>query len=116
MGSSYPHVAKKKQLTIEDVLGDEIRREMNLDTKTFVVLDDWDSVMHSVYQLPIGYGGETPQGGDPKKGGEEGDTPPSPPFCNEKKSGEKKKQVDKVNCPNGKVYKQSFSKQGRKGV
>jgi len=44
MGSSYPHVAKKKRLTIEDVLGDEIRREMNLDTKTFVVLDDWDSV------------------------------------------------------------------------
>src|SRR5229473_315542 len=66
MGSSYPHVAKKKRLTIEDVLGDEIRREMNLDTKTFVVLDDWDSVMHSVYQLPIEYAGYTKKVADLK--------------------------------------------------
>jgi hypothetical protein len=36
-----------KKLTVEDILSDELKREMNLDTKTFVVLDDWDSVMHA---------------------------------------------------------------------
>ena len=30
------------KLTVEDILSDELKREMNLDTKTYVVLDDWD--------------------------------------------------------------------------
>jgi hypothetical protein len=46
-----------KKLTVEDILSDELKREMNLDAKTYVVLDDWDSVMHSVYQMPIEYAG-----------------------------------------------------------
>ena len=48
-----------KKLTIEDILSDELKREMNLDTDTFAVIDDWDSVMNSVYQMPIEYAGYT---------------------------------------------------------
>jgi hypothetical protein len=46
-----------KELTVEDILSDELKREMNLGTETYVVLDDWDSGMHSVYQMPIEYAG-----------------------------------------------------------
>ena len=55
-----------KKLTVEDILSDELKREMNLDTDTFAVLDDWDSVMHSVYQMPIEYAGYTRKVSDMK--------------------------------------------------
>jgi hypothetical protein len=47
------HVAKR--VTVEDVLSDELKREMNLDEKTFAVVGDWDDVMQSVHKLPIEY-------------------------------------------------------------
>ncbi len=46
-----------KRFTIEDILSDELKREMNLDEKTFVVAEDWEGVMQSVYKIPIEYGG-----------------------------------------------------------
>jgi len=114
MGSSYPHVAKKKQLTIEDVLSDEIRREMNLDTKTFVVLDDWDSVMHSVYQLPIGYAGYTAKVGDLKTVREMVDTLSSTDFDNVKRSESRKKQLRQFTQTMSMYYNLVFTKKGKK--
>ena len=82
-----------KRLTVEDILSDELKREMNLDTDTFAVLDDWDSVMHSVYQMPIEYAGYT------KKVSEMGllremiDTLATSNFDNVKRSESRKKQL-----------------------
>ena len=55
-----------KKLTVEDMFSDELKREMNMDTETFAVIDDWDSVLHSVYQMPIEYAGYTNRVGDMK--------------------------------------------------
>ena len=115
MGSSYPHVAKKKKrLTVEDVLGDEIRREMNLDTKTFVVLDDWDSVMHSVYQLPIEYAGYTAKVSDLKTVKEMVDTLSSTDFDNVKRSESRKKQLKQFTQTMSMYYNLVFTKKGKK--
>ncbi len=54
---------KKKttgDLRIEDLLEEQLRREMFLESgKKFRYIDDWDTVMHSVYEIPIEYGGYT---------------------------------------------------------
>ncbi len=113
MGATYPVVAKKG-LTIEDVLGDEIRREMNLDTKTFVVLDDWDSVMHSVYQLPIEYAGYTKKVADLKTVKEMVDTLASADFDNVKRSESRKKQLQQFTRTMSMYYNLVFTKRGKK--
>jgi len=41
-----------KKLTVEDVLSDELKREMNLDADAFVVHGDGDSSMHNVIVCP----------------------------------------------------------------
>ena len=114
MGTPYPVVAKKKDLTIEDVLGDEIRREMNLDTKTFVVLDDWDSVMHSVYQLPIEYAGYTRKVGDLKTVKEMVDALSSADYDNVKRSESRKKQLRQFTKTMSMYYNLVFTKKGEK--
>ena len=82
-----------KKLTVEDILSDELKREMNLDTDTYAVLDDWDSVMHSVYQMPIEYAGYTNRVGDMKILKEMIDTLSSSDFDNVKRSESRKKQL-----------------------
>jgi hypothetical protein len=83
-----------KKLTVEDILSDELKREMNLDTKTYVVLDDWDSVMHSVYQMPIEYAGYTNKVGDMKILKEMIDSLASFDFDGVKRSESRKKQME----------------------
>ncbi len=83
-----------KKLTVEDILSDELKREMNLDTKTFVVLDDWDSVMHSVYQMPIEYAGYTNKVGEMKVLKEMIDRLETADFDNVKRSESRKKQLE----------------------
>lgn len=47
-------------IKIEDLLEEQLRREMFLESgKKFRYIDDWDSVMHSVYEIPLEYGGYT---------------------------------------------------------
>jgi len=82
-----------KKLTVEDVLSDELKREMNLDTDTFAVIDDWDSVMHSVYQMPIEYAGYTNRVGDMKLLKEMIDSLAAQDFDNVKRSESRKKQL-----------------------
>jgi hypothetical protein len=89
-----PHFNVPKKLTVEDILSDEIKREMNLDTETFVVLDDWDSVMHSVYQMPIEYAGYDHKVSDMKILKEMVDTLASADFDNVKRSESRKKQLE----------------------
>ena len=83
-----------KKLSVEDILSDEIKREMNLDTETYVVLDDWDSVMHSVYQMPIEYAGYTKRVGDMKTLKEMIDAIASSDFDQVKRSESRKKQLE----------------------
>jgi hypothetical protein len=82
-----------KKLTVEDILSDELKREMNLDTDTFAVLDDWDSVMHSVYQMPIEYAGYTNRVSDLKILKEMIDRLAAQDFDNVKRSESRKKQM-----------------------
>lgn len=82
-----------KKLTVEDILSDELKREMNLDTETFVVLDDWDAVMHSVYQMPIEYAGYTKKVSEMKLLREMIDSLANADFDNVKRSESRKKQL-----------------------
>ncbi|HUI85935.1 MAG TPA: hypothetical protein VLY21_02120 [Nitrososphaerales archaeon] len=103
-----------KKLTIEDVLSDEIKREMNLDTETFVVLDDWDSVMHSVYQMPIEYAGYTKKVSDLKLLREMIDNLASVDFDNVKRSESRKKQLEQFTKTLSMYYNLIFTKGERK--
>lgn len=81
------------KLTVEDILSDELKREMNLDTKTFVVVDDWETVMHSVFQTPIEYAGYTRKVGELKILKEMIDALASSDFDSVKRSESRKKQL-----------------------
>ena len=105
----------KKKLTVEDVLSDELKREMNMDTDTFAVLDDWDSVMHSVYQMPIEYAGYTNKVSDMKLLKEMVDTLASAEFDNVKRSESRKKQLEQFTKTLSMYYNVVFSK-GKKKV
>ena len=99
-----------KKLTVEDILSDELKREMNLDTKTFVVLDDWDSVMHSVYQMPIEYAGYTIKVGDMKVVKEMVDRLASADFDQVKRSESRKKQMEQFTKTLSMYYNLVFTK------
>ena len=45
-------------LNLEEILAEELKREMFLEAgKKFRYIDDWDTVMNSVYEIPIEYNG-----------------------------------------------------------
>ncbi len=104
-----------KKLTVEDVLSDELKREMNLDTDTFAVLDDWDSVMNSVYQMPIEYAGYTKRVGDMKLLKEMVDTITEGKFDNVKRSESRKKQLAQFTRTLSMYYNLVFT-EGKKKV
>ncbi len=104
----------KKDLTVEDVLSDELKREMNLDTKTFVVLDDWDSVMHSVYQMPIEYAGYTIKVSEMKLMKEIVDMLTSAGFDSVKRSESRKKQLEEFKKTMSMYYNLVFTRGSRK--
>jgi hypothetical protein len=104
-----------KKLTVEDILSDELKREMNLDTDTFAVLDDWDSVMNSVYQLPIEYAGYTNKVSDMKLLKEMIDTLAMADFDNVKRSESRKKQLAQFTKTLSRYYNVVFTK-GKKKV
>jgi len=103
-----------KKLTIEDILSDELKREMNLDTDTYAVVDDWDSVMHSVYQMPIEYAGYTNRVSDMKILKEMIDTLASSDFDNVKRSESRKKQLAQFTKTLSMYYNLVFTKGKRK--
>ncbi|HXW37755.1 MAG TPA: hypothetical protein VEJ36_07645 [Nitrososphaerales archaeon] len=103
-----------KKLTIEDVLSDEVKREMNLDTRTFVVLDDWDSVMQSVYQMPIEYAGYTNKVGEMKLLKEMINALAAADFDSVKRSESRKKQLKQFTKTMSMYYNLVFAKGGRR--
>jgi hypothetical protein len=103
-----------RKLTVEDILSDELKREMNLDTDTFAVLDDWDSVMHSVYQMPIEYAGYTAKVGEMKLLKEMVDSLASADFDNVKRSESRKKQLEQFTKTLSMYYNVVFTKGSRK--
>lgn len=104
----------RKSLTVEDVLSDELKREMNMDTKTFVVLDDWDSVMHSVYQMPIEFAGYTNRVSEMKLMKEIVDRLTSADFDNVKRSESRKKQLEQFKTTMSMYYNIVFTRKGKK--
>jgi hypothetical protein len=112
VGLAGPFVPKK--LTIEDILSDELKREMNLDTSTFAVLDDWDSVMNSVYQMPIEYAGYTNRVGEMKLLKEMIDALAASDFDNVKRSESRKKQLAQFTKTLSMYYNVVFTKGKRK--
>jgi hypothetical protein len=99
-----------KKLTVEDILSDELKREMNMDTDTFAVIDDWDSVMHTVYQLPIEYAGYTAKVGEMKLLREMIDRLASSDFDNVKRSESRKKQFAEFKTKLNMYYNVVFTK------
>ncbi len=99
-----------KKLTVEDILSDELKREMNMDTNTFAVLDDWDSVMHSVFQMPIEYAGYTNKVSDMKLLKEMIDTLAASDFDNVKRSESRKKQLAQFTKTLSMYYNVVFTK------
>jgi hypothetical protein len=98
------------KLTVEDILSDELKREMNLDTETYAVIDDWDSVMHSVYQMPIEYAGYTNRVGDMKILKEMIDSISGPGFDHVKRSESRKKQLQQFTKTLSMYYNLVFTK------
>ena len=104
-----------RKLTVEDVLSDQLKREMNLDTKTYAVLDDWDSVMHSVYRMPIEYAGYTSKVSDMKILREMIDSLAKADFDNVKRSESRKKQLKQFTKTLSMYYNLVFTK-GKKKI
>ena len=103
-----------KKLTVEDILSDELKREMNLDTDTFAVIDDWDSVMQSVYQMPIEYAGYTRKVSEMKLMKEMIDTLTAADFDNVKRSESRKKQLAQFTKTLSMYYNVVFTKGEKK--
>ncbi|MDG7008203.1 MAG: hypothetical protein JRN06_08155 [Nitrososphaerota archaeon] len=103
-----------KKLTVEDVLSDELKREMNLDTATFAVRDNWDLVMHSVYQMPIEYAGYTKRVGDMKLLKEMVDTMTESKFDHVKRSESRRKQLAQFTKTQSMYYNLVFTEGKRK--
>lgn len=103
-----------RKFTVEDILSDELKREMNLDTKTFVVLDDWEEIMQSVYKMPIEYAGYTKKVGDMKLLKEMIDTLASQDFDSVKRSESRKKQLAQFTKTMSMYYNLVFTRGKRK--
>ncbi len=103
-----------RKLTVEDILSDELKREMNLDTDTYVVLDDWDSVMQSVYQMPIEYAGYTNRVSEMKMVKEMVDSLAAADFDHVKRSESRKKQLAQFTKTLSMYYNIVFTKGERK--
>jgi hypothetical protein len=104
----------KKKVSIEDVLSDELRREMNLDTSSYVVRDDWDLVLQSAYQMPIEVAGYTNKVSSMKLLREMVDRLSSADFDSVKRSESRKKQLAQFTKTLSMSYNIVFTKGNRK--
>jgi hypothetical protein len=105
--------AVHKKLTVEDIPSDELKRERNLDT--FAVVDDWDSVVHSVCQMPIEHAAYTNRVSDRRILKEMIDTLEASDFDNVKRSESRKKRLAQFTRTLSMYYNLVFTK-GKKKV
>ena len=103
-----------KNITVEDILSDELKREMHLDTDTYAVIDDWDLVMGSVYKMPIEYAGYTIKVSEMKLLREMIDHLASADFDNVKRSESRKKQMEQFTKTLSMYYNLVFTKGKKK--
>ena len=84
---------KTSTLKIEDVLAEELKREMFVTPSLkFRYVDDWDTVLESVYELPIEYNGYTKKVGEMNLLREMIDTLATRNFDDVKRSESRRKQ------------------------
>lgn len=94
---------KLRGLKIEDILNEELRREMGAESEpktgklklqqTFSSVDEWEDIMHSVYELPIELEGYTKNVSEMHSLKEMIDTLSSQKFKSVKRSESRKKQL-----------------------
>jgi hypothetical protein len=103
-----------KKLTVENILLDQLKREMNMDRSTYYYLDDWDSIMHGVYQVPIEYAGYTKKVSEMKFLHEIVDRLSKEDFDNVKRSESRKKQMRQMKEKQSMYYNLIFTKGNEK--
>ena len=103
-----------KNLTVEDILSDELKRERNFDTEALAVHDNWDLVMNSVYRMPIEYAGYTKKVGEMKLLKEMVDSLESADFDHVKRSESRKKQLAQFKTTLSMYYNVVFTRGKRK--
>lgn len=95
--------SKFANLKVEDILNEELRREMGVEPEPetgklrihqkFSSIDDWEDIMHSVYELPIELEGYTKKVSEMQSLKEMIDILSSQEFENVKRSESRKKQL-----------------------
>jgi uncharacterized protein Veg len=94
---------KLKGLKVEDILNEELRREMGVESEPgtgrlkiqqrFSSVSDWEDIMHSVYELPIELEGYTKKVAEMQSIREMIDTLSGQDFNSVKRSESRKKQL-----------------------
>lgn len=100
---------------LEDVLAEELKREMFITAGLkFRYVDDWDTVMHSVYELPIEYDGYTKRVGDMQMVKEMIDILARGDFDDVKRSESRRKQMKEFKKTMHMYYNLIFTKKDSK--
>jgi hypothetical protein len=110
---------QERHLTIEDVLAEELRREMGLNksgrlSTLYIGSDEWDDVMHSVYTLPIEYEGYSKKVVEMKMIKEMIDILSKGSYENVKRSESRKKQMREFVKTMHMYYNLVFTRKGEK--
>jgi len=101
----------KKVPKLEDVLAEELRREMFLDSGSkFRYVDDWDTVMDSVYELPVQMDGYDKKVADLKMIQEMISTLSKGDYDNVKRSESRRKQMKQFHSTLHMYYNLIFTK------
>lgn len=100
---------------VEDVLVDELKREMQI-TKglKFRYVDEWDTVMHSIYELPIEYNGYVKKVAEMNYLKEMVDILSSGDFQDVKRSESRRKQMKEFIRTMHMYYNLIFTKRGER--
>jgi len=105
----------KKAPKLEDVLAEELRREMFLDSGSkFRYVDDWDTVMDSVYELPVQMDGYDKKVADLKMIQEMISTLSRGDFDDVKRSESRRKQMKQFHSTLHMYYNLIFTKSDAK--
>lgn len=104
----------KKRITIENVLLDQLKREMNLDSKTYFFTEEWDSIMHDFYDIPIEYVGYNKKVSQMKYLKEMVDLLSKEDFDKVKRSESRKKQMKEMAKKLSMYYNLIFTKGNKK--
>ncbi len=118
---------RKKRLTglkVEDILNEELRREMGVEAdpgtgklklqQRFNSVDEWEDIMHSVYELPIQLEGYTKKVSELRSLKEMVDILSSQDFSAVKRSESRKKQLKQFVRTMSMYYNLIFTKRDEK--